>query len=38
LVVFVGLTVFTLALNPGDISLALGFDLMGHVCGSTCSI
>lgn len=38
LVVFVGLTVVTMAMNPGGLSLALDFQTMGHVCGSTCAI
>lgn len=38
LVVFIGLTVLTVAVIPESMSLARGLDLMGHVCGSTCSI
>lgn len=37
-VVFVGLTVATLAINPGGLSLAAGFQTFGHVCTSTCAI
>jgi hypothetical protein len=38
LVVFVGLTVVTFALDLGSLSLAQGYDLMGHACTSTCAI
>jgi hypothetical protein len=38
LVVLVGLTVITLAVDPGGLSLALGVTPMGHACGSTCPI
>lgn len=38
LVVFVGLAVVTFAVSPEGLSLALGFQTMGHACGSTCSI
>lgn len=38
LVVLVGLTVITLAVNPGGLSLALGVTPTGHVCGSVCTI
>ncbi|MCB9418775.1 MAG: hypothetical protein H6667_03150 [Ardenticatenaceae bacterium] len=37
-VVFVGLAMVAFAVNPEGISLALGLDLMGHVCGSVCAI
>lgn len=38
LVAFVGLAVVTMAVNPGGLSLALGSETMGHVCGSVCGI
>ena len=38
LVVLVGLTMITMALNPGGLSLAMSATPLGHVCGSTCPI
>ena len=38
LVVFVGLTMVAFVVNPEGLSLAVGFDLMGHVCGTVCAI
>jgi hypothetical protein len=37
-VVFVGLTMVTFALDFGSLSLTQGYDLMGHVCTSVCTI
>lgn len=38
MVVFVGLAVVTFAFSPEGLSLAWGLEVMGHACGSTCSI
>lgn len=38
LVVLVGLTMITLAINPDGLALALGVSPQGHLCGSTCAI
>jgi hypothetical protein len=37
-VVFVGLTVAALAISPSGLSLAAGYQTLGHVCGSVCTI
>ncbi len=37
-VVFVGLTMVTFALDFGSLSLTQGYDLMGHACTSVCTI
>jgi hypothetical protein len=37
-VVVIGLTIITLGVNPGGMSLALGFEPAGHACGSFCGI
>ncbi len=37
-VVFVGLTMVTFALDSGSLSLTQGYDLMGHACTSVCTI
>ena len=38
LVVLVGLTIVTMALNPGGLSLAIDVAPLGHACGSVCTI
>lgn len=38
LVVFVGLTMVAFAANFETLSLAQGYDVMGHACTSICSI
>lgn len=38
LVIFVGVWAVTIALGPDGVILAEGAEILGHVCGSTCSI
>jgi uncharacterized membrane protein len=38
LVIFIGLTIVTMAVSPDGIILVRGAEVMRPVCGSTCSI